>query len=318
MRRDERDDRQRYLVGPTWDRNSCAIDCLVFCAIQMDAGRAQVDQIKPDLEVTLPLAAIAVRILVSELWGILDQGPRDSLRNKVADTLTTTNPKDFPRYSQLGIIPVITVGLCRLPQVSYTMMPGSTCCDGILTFSRSVSPERKTGFEIGREDPSWSMREAMMHMLGPRPMPQYQACTRGGQCRRSRMRSLVFLDRLPPTLLLHLPEPVTQEQDRVWDLFARMELSYRTTRGTMRTTYKPVGCVMMIAWCHFVVRWRRENDGCHQILHYDGLNSAHVVERSGWWDGPDRAKGRSRTSGTKEAFKGSGVVTMFYRQDEST
>ena len=56
--------RHRYLVGPRWDRNSCAIDCLIFYAIQIDAGRAQVDQIKPDLELRLPLAAVAVRILV--------------------------------------------------------------------------------------------------------------------------------------------------------------------------------------------------------------------------------------------------------------
>ena len=74
----------------------------------------------------------------------LGQGQRDSLRDQVADTLTTTDPKGFPRYSQLGIIPVITAGLGRLPQVSYTVMPGSTCCDGILIFSRSTSPERKT------------------------------------------------------------------------------------------------------------------------------------------------------------------------------
>ena len=46
----------------------------------------------------------------------------------------------------------------------------------------------------------------------------------------------MFVDRLPPTLLLHLPEPVMQEQDRVWNLFTPMELSYRTTRGIIRVT----------------------------------------------------------------------------------
>jgi hypothetical protein len=318
MRRDERDDRSRYLVGPKWDRNSCAIDCLVFCAIQIDAGRAQVDQLKPDLELTLPLAAVAIRILVGELWGTLDQGQRDALRNKVADMLTAMSPEDFPRYSPLRITPVVTMGLNRLPQVSYTAMPGSTCCDGVLMFSRSVTPERRTGFEITRENPSWSLEQVMAHLLGPRPMRQHQACTNGRQCVGPRMRSLVFLDRLPPTLLLHLPAPVTQGQDLVWQLFAPMELSYLTTKGTRRVRYRPAGCVVMISWGHFVVKWGKEENGRHQIIYYDGLKSPHVSNLSGWWDETHEPRERPRKSGAPRASNGSGVVTMFYRLYEST
>jgi hypothetical protein len=316
--RDERDNGSRYLVGPRWDRNSCAIDCLVFCAIQMDAGRAQVDQLKPDLELTLPLVAVAVRILVGELWGTLNQGQRDALRDKVADMLTAMDPKDFPRYQPLRIAPVITIGLNRLPQVSYTAMPGSTCCDDILTFSPSVTPERRTGFEISREDPSWSLEQVMAHLLGPKPTPQREACTNGRQCAGSRVRSLVFLDRLPPTLLLHLPAPVTQEQDLVWELFTPMELSYLTTRGMMRVWYRPVGCVVLISWNHFVVKWRREEHDRHQIVYYDGLKSPRVSTLSGWWDETRGGRGRPRKSHAKKASNESGVVTMFYQQHEST
>jgi hypothetical protein len=96
------------------------------------------------------------------------------------------------------------------------------------------------------------------------------------------MRSLVFLDRLPPTLLLHLPALVTQGQDLVWQLFAPMELSYLTTKGTRRVRYRSAGCVAMISWGYFVVKWGKEENGRHQIIYYDGLKSPHVSNLSGW------------------------------------
>lgn len=231
--------------------------------------------------------------------------------------LKAANPTVFPRYSHLPIIPVITTGLNRLPQASYTAMVGTTCCDNILTFLPPVPAKRRTGFEVTRADPSWSLKEVMANLLGPRSTPQVETCTKARQCIGSRVRSLVVLDRLPPTLLLHLPEPITQKEDQVWRLFEPMELAYRTTRGMIRVRYQPVGCVVMISWDHFVVRWRNEKDGSSQILQYDGLESPNASKRPSWWEENDSKQERPRKSGAKKASNGSGVVTMFYQQYES-
>jgi hypothetical protein len=308
MPQGDEDDRRRYTVGTNWHQNSCAADSVILCAIMLDAGRVQIDQISPSRRASLPVPADVLRQLVARPWGLLSQHQRDGLRDVLVDTLAHTNSELFPRHEFQSVNRLLDVGFDQLPQLSWTEITASVCCDGQLAVADTQKTRRVTGFQLMRKAEDSSTQDLTNDILGRTRSPDVTPCSLGVKCTGARFRTRLILDRMPPVLLLHLPQPISEEEEAVWKLLEPVDLTYESSRGQKSIRYTPLGCVLMVNWTHFVVRWKAKREGRDQIIHYDGMVSAQVSEVGSWWAGLGNRKGQK---GKKQH---TGIVAMFYRQ----
>ena len=308
--RGDHDDKLRYNMGPRWFKNSCAIDSALFCAIMLDAGRIQVDQISPAQLACLGQPAGALRRIVSKPWGVLSQTQRDGLRDVLADALTHTDPRRFPRHSPHSIDEVLKICFDRLPQLSFTGVKAHICCNDELTIKGSQSATREIGFYLQRPRENMSVQDVLQSMLSRRAPKHKIPCDDSGCCTGPRFSIRLILDRMPPILLTYALAPISEKENKTFQLFKRLELIYYTTRGEQTIRYSPLGCVIILDWGHFVVRWRTVEDGQEQIIHYDGMTSSKATKVKGWWAGLGSCA-RSTKMGSRS---GSGVVAAFYRK----
>ncbi len=301
--RGEEDDAGRYTVGTNWDRNSCAVDSALFCGLMLDAGRIQIDQLAPSSRGKLGEPALILRRIVASPWGLLTQRQRDELRNVLGDGLDRADADRFRRGRFQDVIEVVQACFHRLPQVSFTEVRASRCCDGHMVVSEGQAAERTAGFYLPGNDGNASVQEMMERILGPKPTSVSTRCSRQNECTGTCSRFRLVLDRMPPTLLLYLPRPISEKANDVWRLFERLDVAYQDTRGGQTIQYEPVGCVMFVHGNHFVVRWKAkgEDDG---IIEYDGMSGAEVSVVANWWKGLSKRKGKTSA----------GVLAMFYRQ----
>lgn len=279
-----RNDRERYFYGPNWKQNSCAIDCTLFCALQLDAGRIQIDQITAAKQRTLSEAARILRQVVTRPWGTLTPTQRNQLRDILADTLSDDGSGKFVRGNYLDIHDVLLQCLGGLPQISYTTAVVKRCCDGLLCLPNSVEVRRSVGFWLTRKENHLSVQQAVQDLFAKTPCKSEYQCNRNEACIRSLTRFNLILDRLPPILLLHLPSPVSHQDDKIWKLFEDLTFTYTDTTGDKKPTYTPLGCIIVQNRNHFMVRWQ-ERYGYESIIHYDGLVSDRAHKVDGWWAG---------------------------------
>lgn len=281
------DDEHRYRFGPSWNNMSCALDSILFCAIQLNAGRTQIDQISPASLTALTEPARILRHISSSPWGTLEQGQRDRARDYLAESLVKVDSRRFGRGTYMAIYDVAEVVLSGLPQLSHTATKSGVCCDGVLGLAMERPITRDVGFHLpGHTTDRKSMEDVIRGLMtDSRHSSDREPCSNGDRCDRSRQSGLLILDRLPPILLLYLPDAVSKKEDQFRKCFTPQHISYRDTRGRSNVVYMPLGCVILLNGNHFVVRWMRGGSASAEILHYDGMKSPEVTVVRGWWDG---------------------------------
>ena len=274
---------QRYTFGPTWRNNSCAVDCTLFCAIALDAGRIQLDQVTSATFSELEEPARVLRKIVCRYWGLISQDTRDQMRDVLRQALNSVNPEAFPVAP--AVLPIAEVLNCcfqGLPQLSFTAINSIRCGSGECQVSSRHRPDRYVSIFLSTP----TVRAGVQSFFGEEVC---QRAPRGhGSCRNTHIQQKIILDRLPPTLIIHLPETGTVHACKRWLPFEDIEVTWRRPRGRSTTLYHTTGAVFTVgrkAATHFVVVWR-VNDSFYL---YDGMvNNGEVRNISGWFDVPGR------------------------------
>jgi len=295
------DDKARYLFGPGWSDNSCGIDVIIFCAVQLDIGRIWIDQITDEQAGHLSEPATVLRHLCKKPWGCITQIQRNRLRDVLAEALQSTKPLLFAPGEFLPIHELIDTCFAGVPQASYTFMRATLCCDGILIMPDSVNVTREVGFHMMRDRAGLSSQQILQSSFSDRPATNREPCSQGDQCSLARTSMTMVLDRLPPTLLFHTYHQVSKEDDKIWRFFEPLDITYHTTKGIARARYSPVGCIFWVNQSHFVARWKGRHPTSsraygEQIWHYDGMRSGAVREVTDWWAEIGDEKGNTKGS----------------------
>ena len=298
------DSQVRYTVGPKWQDDSCAIDVGIFCGIVLDAGRTQIDQISPPARALLRVPAAVLRRIVAKPWGILTTEQRTQLRDFLAEELSKASPTKFPLKKWRSANEALVYILDRLPQLSFTAVRRAQVCCDELPWSPGMRPERMTGMQVtvvGGEHERLSLQQAMTRILRGSRVASSEPCSRQGECTRKRYERNVCLDRFPPVLLLHTPEPISRADNDRWKLFEPLDLVYQKASGLKQIRYSPLGCVMCANKNHFLVRWSMGEGTESRIMQYDGKMSERTMPVKDWWAG----------------LRDTTVVAVFYREERT-
>lgn len=316
IQRSDEDDKNRYRKGPTNNENSCAIDSALFCAIRLDLGRRQVDQLAPALLMRLSNSALAIRRVVDGAWGLYAQGVRNELRDVLREVLIAGRPDRFAHGKMVDFSEIFTDCVEGLPQLSYTKISVTQCCDGRQTVGVS---QRRTGFWVlDIQGSKESMEERMNGLFREKRIVPTEDCTNGAQCTRVATKTPMVLDRLPPVLWVMTPNSIPRSNDKFWHLFEPFELRYHTghvlddgsTSDERTKRYDALGCVLWKNRNHFIVRWRGREGEAGDVMSYDGIAGEDIYPVKSWWDEMRYVvpnKGKKLGPNSKP-----GVIAMFY------
>jgi hypothetical protein len=275
----ERDTLSRYTLGPIWKSNSCAIDATIVAAVMLDAGRMQVDQMTVGAVRALPAPTQVVRHIVCREWGLLSHGKRERMRDELRGTLEKFNPDVFATAS--GLLPVAEVlDIClKIPQLSLTDIVAARYCDEQLTLSIGTNPSHVNSYYVSApiQPNLQALFEDQQYLLPP------EDCPLGKQCTFNHMKKTIILDRLPPTLMVHLNGNVDERVSQSEQLFEDVAISYSDPKKEFHMVYRVVGCIMVTGTgsaAHFIVVWRVG----HRFLLFDGLqNQGEAIILDGWF-----------------------------------
>lgn len=288
------DEAGRYLRGPSWKDNSCAVDCIMVIALLLNAGRCQADQSLQGYLRTLTEPARILLYIISKPWKELSDEAINKLRDIIVKALYTHDPNHFPQTEYKGITDTFYALLAGLPQLSYTLAKlykynnNGTHCYYRLSSQGSVRSTKRS---------SITMSSAMMdtfgvkwgngtkHKIGdlinrvfqdrtlPEGLPSEILDCEKEDCSEAIQRDVV-LDRLPPVMVL------SEDWHYSWmtDKFSNFRVSYLVVQkggGVLEkfASYEPLGCVINVGG-HFVLNWNTAKSDCApSFIHYDGLRN---------------------------------------------
>lgn len=282
---DDRGSMKRYTLGPPWSNNSCAVDCALYCAIMLDIGRIQIDQVSTRALKELPVPTAVTRFIVQSDWSRNSTTSLAQQRDYLRECLYEYDPARFPvAPKHLPIAEVLRVCL-QSPQMTFTDIGALLCCDRDLRASNKVRPHQDNSVYVLGDHIQTYIQELLD--LRTTERPEDWRCTGNPPCTRKDVKKVkLVLDRLPPTLMVH-----TDPQDRGRcnrnRVFDDLTLRYRRPRTVVTTSYRAVGCVTMSGsggTSHFKVVWRTPNG----FLKYDGLIDEGKAQRIDSWFPPGR------------------------------
>lgn len=318
----EKDEAARLLKGPTWHRNSCAIDSVAIVALLLNGGRCQVDQMTQSDYQKLPQPARLMLRIIRLPWASLSTTQMNRLRDLLCHSLTELDSTLFTTNGMMGIYDVAAKLLAGLPQLHLTtttmyscsghdveplfkVVKDKTChratrlgltCDMSLV---SLILERLTGKN--------TLQNIINGIMGSLPVNDIEE-SRLGMCPhprcRGRVKQTMVLDHLPPVLMLAEgwgTTPVFSDQ------FQPVIVTYRGLDGIQTVEYEPLGCVVANG-LHFWVQWNLCNaDGSNRAIRYDGMAD------DGRFTEIMSLENSIQGDITKEFSKQSQVPLMFYR-----
>ncbi|KIW09644.1 hypothetical protein PV08_12105 [Exophiala spinifera] len=249
-------------------------------AIILEAGRIQVDQVSSTLFARLPDPAQVVRRINSRLWGTLSSEQRRRMSDVLRRSLYTSDPKMFPAApALLPLAEVFDQCFTGLAQVSFTKIRTVTCCDGQITVKAGTTPQRENSLYLTR----FPLIDAVRALFQGSHIPAGHDCSSGPGCTRSRKVRPTVLDRLPPTLVIHIP-PTDEPSARAVELFRNITFTYLKPTGEVSVEYAVVACVMMSGTAgsiHFTVVWNVENESYWE---YNGMRAdGRLREIDSWF-----------------------------------
>jgi hypothetical protein len=287
----DEDTSTRFSLGPTWAKNSCALDCVLTAAILLNAGRLQIDQLSVVASATLPLIPALVRRIVAKPWGKLPTVQRNTLRDLIRKEMNKINKKSFPMKDMMYLQSTMEEVFKGLPQASFTHVPGRVCDRGVF-FEASAGIKRSTGVEVGLDSatrPVTKIEASINEDWGPRSNPdptkrdQLDCVHDGPACKRPPRRWPIILDRLPPVLIVYTEFAPTRRKNPGYcnSLFEPFTFRHRTVAGEAEAVFKPLGFIVRKNENHFYMRWLIEGS----IKEYDGLKSEKFKDKVGWMSG---------------------------------
>jgi hypothetical protein len=313
MPQTDRDNSLRYRIpAATQGNNTCAIDATLFAAIRLDLGRTQVDQLTLRQVRALEQAPKMVRSMLSQEWSSLSIQARDKQRDLLARALAEYPTLKFPLRQFLSVTEVVHVCFRGFPQLYYTSVVASVCCD--------YKPRPNPAMEVSHEHAfafsgdKRTVQEDLIatfavHRLSPTddPMPN---CSKGSDCKKRRWGVKLVLDRLPPVLIVTLSALLESSTSNPPANFANIRFSYMSRSGLVRVEYEAVGCILLVGRGHYIVRWRAERPGeTHgKIINFNGMpvGTGRITWLDNWYGG---VSGHRMTRST-----GLDVEVIFYRQ----
>lgn len=283
----EQDNANRYTKFLKWKNNSCAEDAAIFVSIMLDAGRLQIDQLS-SRQVNIKPLALLTRHLVSLPWGLLT----DKDRSKAREIFVELAAKEIPQLTKGNYkcaISILEECLHGLPQLSFTTIHASRCCDGIYTLVEGTNPIRHTTLNPTLVDSKRSVCQMVNRMLNTKDLKSkkdHPRCSRGLECDRVAVRMQLVLDRMPPVMGVFFGTGITKAQDTDRRVFKTINVQYHTTKGIQSIVYEPIGCVFFPGGNHFTARWIGRGPNKGRLVHYDDLKGSGIVccKTKNWWE----------------------------------
>jgi len=134
----KQDNTSRYTKFLKWKNNLCTEDIAIFVLIMLDASHLQINQLLSK-QINIKPFALLTQYLVSLLWSLLT----DKDWNKVWEIFVKLAAKEIPQFMKGNYkctISIFEKCLYGLPQLFFTTIHASQCCDGIYTFIKNINP----------------------------------------------------------------------------------------------------------------------------------------------------------------------------------
>jgi hypothetical protein len=202
------------------------------------------------------------------------------------------------------ILSVLEECLMGLPQLSFTTIHGSKCCDDQYMIKEGMRSVRHTTLNPSLENSRESVQQMLDCIFNAKDLPTNTTdpkCSRGRECTEAASKMTLVVDRMPPVMAVLFGTDIKRKEEKYRKVFEKMEIQYHTTKGIRTVCYKPIGCVFYISKIHYTARWvgRGPNEG--RIVHYDDMAGCDVVccKTSDWWENIEPTQG---------------VVAVFYEQ----
>ncbi len=300
---DQEDNLRRYTTFLKWKNNSCAEDVAIFVSLMLDAGRVQIDQLSATEVSNIKPLALLMRHIVALPWGLIGQESQEKSRHIFVELLQAEVP-NCKAGAYKCILSVLEECLMGLPQLSFTTIHGSKCCDNQYMIKEGMRSVRHTTLNPSLENSRESVQQMLNHIFNAKDLPTTTTdykCSRGHKCTKAATKMTLVVDRMPPVMAVLFGTDIKRKEGRFRKVFEEMEIQHDTTKGIRTVRYKPIGCVFYISKFHYTARWvgRGLNEG--KIVHYDDMAGGNVVcyKTNDWWENIKATQG---------------VVAVFYEQ----
>lgn len=264
------DDDGRYRTPIAWSSNSCAVDVVLWLAIQMDAGRLQVDMECPTQYHLMNPAARALRvILATSAWAQMSSAAHTQHRDLIRHILAVYDPTKFPPGQNLDIADVVTTLFDRLPQASFTQLACYQCCNTSFWVVDANAARRVCVVDaIGGDFSHGVARNLIQSFDDKAPSSTVVTCTANPPTgiHNTRLKHFV-LDRLPYTFIYNLGSFKLDPT-----LFRNFTIDPPSNETHGPVEYQAVGAIFFSPQVHhFYARWWGGSVSSPHILHFDSL-----------------------------------------------
>jgi hypothetical protein len=285
------DQADRFNRGPRWSNNSCALDCVLFVLVALDAGRCMADQVWEHFPQRANDPARAVLTAIQKPWSILSSKDINRLRDKLQGELYKLDPLRhvIGKYQAASLV-FDNLAAC-IPQFHATWGTVVRCCsEGSWQWQLVKKGSIKQVCSIGlvatiaqeaRMQEAKDVESAVQLLLDPYPddstvtSKMIERCKRCTYSQNVPQRQKVVLDRPPPTLILKNFQTVASFGLKS-GLFDDLGLNFRVCLAggvdTIETRYVFWGCILLQGGNHFVVCFNRalRTRGVDFVI-YDGM-----------------------------------------------
>jgi hypothetical protein len=278
----------RFAKGPSWSRNSCALDCFLAAALLAEGGRCQADQVDPAfLQEVAPVAALVQ--VIRKPWSLLSEADISELRDAMRQALFQLNTKAFPLAGTATVHKVFEVLGLAMPQLCTTWSVVLRCCQqgrwGIgLNTDQHVRSQMVVGVYTGMLALPHALlsglpvQEAVQACLDPLlstaehdqpyPMPR---CKAEGCGNGTIEQMAIVLDRPPPMLVLG--KGFETHKGIQQGMFENLELRFAMWEAQVGD--RAVVKYELWGWVkryknHFTLYATRTTSGRKDYIYYDG------------------------------------------------
>jgi len=253
MPQDQEDNLRRYTTFLKWKNNSCAEDVAIFVSLMLDAGRVQIDQLSATEVSNIKPLALLMRHIVALPWGLIGQESQEKSRHIFVELLQAEVP-NCKAGAYKCILSILKECLMGLPQLSFTTIHGSKCCDNQYMIKEGMRSVRHTTLNPSLENSRESIQQMLNHIFNakdlPTPTTDYK-CSRGHKCTKAATKMSLVVDRMPPVMAVLFGTDIKRKEGRFRKVFEEMEIQHDTTKGIRTVRYKPIGCVFYISKIHY-------------------------------------------------------------------
>jgi hypothetical protein len=281
------DTAQRYLLVPPWGKNRCAVDAMWSLAICMDLFRTQTDQQDWDQIQRMAVMPALLRNIMLRDIGVMTSVQRMGLRDLMAKELYKLDPTEFETAGFWDLVQVLQVCFSTVPQLSFTEIITTVCCDGVhRIIPRDLRTMRTTGIDLSDtiyEDGKTGQDAINDHFgLLPYTGEDYPGpCSNGTACLGQPSSQRAIIDRMPPMLMVvHTGEVGSESQI---DMLAPKAIQYyHHQHRSQKAIYLLKGFVVHVNLNHFAVRWLMMRGDDPIWMEFDSLRSEKCREVETW------------------------------------